>query len=84
VYNALVAAKEYEALDKILFASDYPWYTPGETRDALYALADMAAGTNLPQLSRADLEGIFNRDAEKLLGLPARQAASGVLQGEGG
>lgn len=77
VYNALVAAQEYEALDKILFASDYPWYSPAETRDALYALADMARGTSLPQLSRAALEGIFNRDAEKLLGLPARQAARG-------
>jgi predicted TIM-barrel fold metal-dependent hydrolase len=85
VYNALVAAQEYEALDKILFASDYPWYTPSETRDALFALADMARGTSLPQLSPAVLEGIFNRDAERLLKLPARQAmASGQPQGEGG
>ncbi len=76
---------EYEALDKIIFASDYPWYSPAETRDALYALADMATGTHLPQLSPAILEGIYNRDAEKLLGLPPRATAAGrSAAGEGG
>jgi uncharacterized protein len=69
VYNALVAAMEYEALDKIVFASDYPWYTPVETREALFALADMAAGTALPQLPAEVLEGIYNRDVSALLGL---------------
>jgi predicted TIM-barrel fold metal-dependent hydrolase len=75
VYNALVAAMEYEALDKILFASDYPWYTPRETQQALFALSEMAKGTNLPQLTPAILEGIYHRDAVKLLGLPARAPA---------
>jgi hypothetical protein len=69
VYNALVAAMEYEALDKVLFGSDYPWYTPAETRDALYALAEMGQGANLPRLPLELLEGIVNRDAIGLLDL---------------
>ena len=79
VYNALVAAKEYEALGKIIFASDYPWYTPQVTRAALFALADMATGTNLPQLTPAELHAIYEADAVKMLGLPPRPAPSPVI-----
>jgi len=69
VYNAIVAAIEYGVTDKLLFASDYPWYTPDETRDALYALTEIPKGTGLPRLSMDVLEGIVNRDALKILGM---------------
>lgn len=69
VYNALVNAMESECLDKILFASDYPWYTPEETRDALFGLAEYSRGTKLPELPMEELEAIVDRDAVSLLGI---------------
>jgi hypothetical protein len=69
VYNAIVAAMEYGVTDKLLFASDYPWYTPDETRDALYALIEIPKGTGLPRLSMDVLEGIVNRDVLGILGI---------------
>ncbi len=69
VYNALVTAMESGCMHKVLFASDYPWYTPAETRAALYALAEFPKGTNLPKLPMEELEAIVNRDSVAVLGI---------------
>ncbi len=68
-YNALVFAYEGGVMDKLLFGSDYPWYSPAETRDALFSLTDLPRGTGLPQIPLEALEAIVNRDAVQALGL---------------
>jgi uncharacterized protein len=50
-YNALVLAKEYGVLDKLLFGTDFPFTTPEATIDALRNLNRITEGTNLPTLS---------------------------------
>ena len=68
-YNALVSAKEYGVLDRLLFGSDYPFTTPQSSMDALRKVNDMAAGTNLPRIPENALEALIHRDSLDLLGL---------------
>lgn len=68
-YNALISAKEYGVLDRLLFGSDYPFTTPQSSMDALRKVNDMAAGTNLPRIPENALEALIHRDSLDLLGL---------------
>ncbi len=68
-YNALVSAKEYGVLDRLLFGSDYPFTTPQSSMDALRKVNEMAAGTNLPRIPEDALEALIHRDSLDLLGL---------------
>lgn len=68
-YNALISAKEYGVLDRLLFGSDYPFTTPQSSMDALRKVNDMAAGTNLPRIPESALEALIHRDSLDLLGL---------------
>jgi uncharacterized protein len=69
MYNALVAAKEWGCMHKIIFGSDYPWYTPAETCEYLYALSDLTKGTRFPELPLDILQGIYHQDTLKHLGI---------------
>ena len=69
LYNSLVLAQEYRVVGKILFGSDYPFATPGDSLAGLRALNNMVAGTNLPRVSEAALDEIIHRDSLTLLGL---------------
>lgn len=69
LYNSLILAQEYRVTEKILFGSDYPFATPGESIAGLRALNDMVAGTNLPRVAEATLDAIIHRDSLTLLGL---------------
>lgn len=68
-YNALISAKEYGVLDRLLFGSDYPFTTPQSSMDALRKVNDMAAGTNLPRIPENALEALIHRDSLDLMGL---------------
>jgi predicted TIM-barrel fold metal-dependent hydrolase len=68
-YNALVMAKEYGVLDRLLFGSDYPFTTPTSTIEALRDLNRMVEGTNLPRIPEAGIEAMINRDTLDLLGI---------------
>lgn len=68
-YNALISAKEYGVLDRLLFGSDYPFTTPQSSMDALRKVNEMAAGTNLPRIPEDALEALIHRDSLDLLGL---------------
>ncbi|TLS52384.1 amidohydrolase [Paenibacillus antri] len=68
-YNALVSATEYGVTDKILFGSDYPFFTTRQTVDALQRVDDLAEGTRLPRVPERALEAILHRDTPGLLGL---------------
>ena len=68
-YNALISAKEYGVLDRLLFGSDYPFTTPQSSMDALRKVNEMAAGTNLPRIPEDALEALIHRDSLDFLGL---------------
>jgi predicted TIM-barrel fold metal-dependent hydrolase len=68
-YNAFRLAFEWGATRKLLFGSDLPVATPGETMEALWRVNDLTSGTALPPVPVADLEAILHRDSLALLGL---------------
>jgi len=68
-YEAMIKATEWNVLDKLLFASDYPVTTAAETFDALRKVNDIVAGTQLPRVPEDKLEAIIYRDSLKLLEL---------------
>jgi predicted TIM-barrel fold metal-dependent hydrolase len=68
-YNALLTAHEYGVMDKLLFASDFPYRSPAECIEALYSINQISHGTNLKAIPREQLRGIVERDALSLLGI---------------
>lgn len=68
-YEALIRATEWNVLDKLLFASDFPVTTAAETFDALHKVNDIIAGTPFPRVPEDKLEAIIYRDSLTLLGL---------------
>jgi len=68
-YNALIMAKEYGVLDKILFGSDYPFTTPEAQIDGLRNINHFAEGTNLPRLTSEEIEKLIYSATLTCLGL---------------
>ncbi|MCY3977517.1 MAG: amidohydrolase family protein [Chloroflexi bacterium] len=68
-YEAMIRATEWNVLDKLLFASDFPVTTAAETFDALHKVNDIVAGTPFPRVPEDKLEAIIYRDSLALLGL---------------
>ncbi|HEU5123285.1 MAG TPA: amidohydrolase family protein [Verrucomicrobiae bacterium] len=68
-YNALVCAKEYGVLNKLLFGSDYPYTNPDSTMESLRAINQIVAGTNLPKFSTEEIENLIHSPTLQLLNL---------------
>lgn len=68
-YGALISAKEYGVLGKLLFGSDYPFTTPEATCDALRNFNRMVEGTNMPRLTEAEIENLIHSPTLQYLGL---------------
>ena len=68
-YEAMIKATEWNVLDKLLFASDYPVTTAAETLAGLRKVNDIVEGTNMPRVPRDKIEAIITRDALSLLEL---------------
>lgn len=69
LWNALIAATEWNVLDKLLFGSDFPASTPTETMKRLRDVHRVVHGTGLPRVSEEKIEAIIHRDSLPLLGL---------------
>jgi predicted TIM-barrel fold metal-dependent hydrolase len=67
-YRAFITAQEWGVLPKLLFGSDYPFWTPAQSADLLRAVAAKDYSP-FPSLDRAAIEAIINRDSLSLLGL---------------
>ncbi len=69
--NALVWAKNFGVIHKVLFGSDYPLHSPGQ---AIALHRQMPAYTRNreiePNLTDEDIDGVLGRNAARLLGLP--------------
>ena len=68
-YEAMIRATEWNVLDKLLFASDYPVTTAAETVAALRDVNRITAGTALPRVPEDKIEAIVYRDSLALLEL---------------
>jgi hypothetical protein len=69
LYNALVAAIEYRVEHKLLFGTDFPFFTARQTIDGLRSLAGTPFGPDLPAIDEQVIEGIIHRPSVELLGL---------------
>ncbi|MGQ7312588.1 amidohydrolase family protein [Microbacterium arabinogalactanolyticum] len=67
-YLAFVHAQEWGTVDKLLFGSDYPLWTPEDAIARLNGIASMRAGT-LPYVHEETIETILQRDTLALLEL---------------
>lgn len=80
-YNALVLAHQFDVIDKILFGSDFPYFTAAEAIESVYRLHEMTHGTNLPTVPREAIRSVVERDALSVLGI-ARPGESPVVKTE--
>jgi uncharacterized protein len=68
-FNGLVSAQEYAISDKLLFGSDFPFFTPQQTADALHAMATYSAPAPMPRLDADWIEALIERDSLAAIGL---------------
>ena len=68
-YNALLMAHQFCVMDKVLFGSDFPYFTAAEAIENVYRLHEMTNGTNLPTVPREALRAMVERDALTALGI---------------
>ena len=68
-HHWLVLAWQFDVADKILFGSDFPYFTAARAIESLYRLHEIAQGTNLPTVPREVLRSIIERDALDVLGI---------------
>jgi predicted TIM-barrel fold metal-dependent hydrolase len=67
-FFALVGAQEWRTVDKLVFGSDYPLWSPAEALANLRAIARFRAG-NLPFVADETIERIIHCDALAMLEL---------------
>ena len=68
-WEALIGMIEWGVTDKLLFGSDFPFWTPTEGMEKTRRLNDQVEGTRLPRVPEEVIKGIVNRNALELLGL---------------
>jgi len=68
-YNSLRLLVEYRAEAKVLFGSDFPFTTTGDSIQGLRNVNRVIAQSGLPSIPEEVIEGIIHRDALSLLGL---------------
>jgi predicted TIM-barrel fold metal-dependent hydrolase len=69
LYSALISAVEYETADKLLFGSDWPFFSIEDTVAALRNVNALAEGTAMPRVPDRVIEDIIHRPSLELLGL---------------
>ncbi|MFK7693176.1 amidohydrolase family protein [Paenibacillus sp. HJGM_3] len=69
MYNALVEAVEYGIEDKLLFGTDFPFFTVERTVESLRNINLAVDGTNLPRVPERVIEKILHKNTPELLGL---------------
>lgn len=69
-FFALVGAQEWRTVDKLVFGSDYPLWTPAQAIANLRSIAQFRAG-NLPFVAEDTVEQIIHCDALTMLELAA-------------
>jgi uncharacterized protein len=71
LYQALVAAVEYRVAHKLLFGTDYPFYSARDTIDGLRSVTGAAFGPSMPAIDEEVVEEIIHRSTLELLEIAA-------------
>ena len=69
-YNSMRLLVEYKAQHKVLFGSDFPFTTTGDSIENVRALNGVTGTGGLPEVPAAVIEEIIHRDTLSLLNLP--------------
>ncbi|MFT3949909.1 MAG: amidohydrolase family protein [Agriterribacter sp.] len=69
-YNSMRLLVEYKAQHKVLFGSDFPFTTTGDSIKNVRALNSVTGSSGLPEVPADIIEEIIHRDALSLLNLP--------------
>ena len=69
LYHALVAACEYRVTHKLLFGTDFPFFTAKQTIEGLRAVTGEAFGPHLPVVPPALVDELLERPTLDLLGI---------------
>ena len=67
-YHALVRAQEWAVVDKLLFGSDFPIWTPAQAVAGLREIAAMRP-PGLPHVQQSTLDWLLDGDPREVLGL---------------
>lgn len=67
LYGALIQAIEYRVEHKLLFGTDFPFFTAAQTIEGLRSLAGHPFGQELPAIDPDVIEGIIHRPSLELL-----------------
>ena len=71
LYNTLLSATALGVMDKLLFASGFPFETPAKTIETLYSVNSFAQGTRMPTVPRPQIRSIVERNTLSCLGIDA-------------
>jgi uncharacterized protein len=71
LYQALVAAIEYGVAHKLLFGSDFPFFSARQTIDGLRSVTGPAFGADMPIIDEQVVEEIIHRPALDILEIAA-------------
>jgi predicted TIM-barrel fold metal-dependent hydrolase len=71
LYQALVSAIEYRVEHKLLFGTDFPFFTARQTIDGLRSVTGTAFGPGLPVVDEQVVEDIVHRPTLELLEIAA-------------
>lgn len=69
-YNSMRLLVEYKAQHKVLFGSDFPFTTTGDSIQNIRTLNKVTGTSGLPEVPADVIEEIIHRDALRLLKLP--------------
>lgn len=68
-YQGMITAVEYGVGGKLLFGSDFPFFTPEQTAEGLRNVNHIVQGTAMPKVPTEVIDGILNRCPLSTLGL---------------
>lgn len=68
-FNALLTTMEWGIVDKLLFGSDYPLWTPQFSLEKLRSLPQQFNGPGVPHIPQEVIEGIIHRNSLEILGI---------------
>jgi hypothetical protein len=75
LYNALLSASSMGVMDKLLFASGFPFDVPAKVIEAVYSVNAYSHGTQMPATPRSQIRAIVERDTLKTLGIDVELTA---------
>lgn len=84
LYNALLSASAMGVMDKLMFASGFPFDTPAKVIEAVYSVNSFSHGTQMPSTPRSQIRSIVERDSLKRLGIEVELPQTTSLNIESG